>query len=249
MGSSDSRYAILTDLHANLAAVRAVLEDIDRQGVKALLSMGDFVGYGPSPAEVIRELRGRPLEAIRGNHDRYTLGEETDLIRPATAEAIRYTRQVLAPDDVAFLESLEDTRLVDSRILLVHGSPRDRDEYIISVELAIANYRHLRAEDAGIYLCLFGHTHVPLVVGDGKVIREIEPDQTLELKPMVPYLINPGGVGQPRDGNPDAAYAILDLGKRTITFKRVPYDVEDTQKRIAEAGLQRHLADRLALGR
>lgn len=246
---ADSRYAILTDLHANLAALRAVLDAIEAEGIASLLCMGDFVGYCASPCEAIRAFEGRTVEAIRGNHDRYALGEQTDLIRPATAEAIAYTRKVMSPDDVRFLESLQDTRMVDSRILLVHGSLRDRDEYILSTEAAIANYRIFRREYAGIYLCFFGHTHIPMIIGDGHVTREIEPGHVLDLKRMTPYIINPGGVGQPRDGNPDAAYAILDLEARTVTFRRVAYDIEDTQKRILDAGLQRHLADRLAMGR
>jgi len=243
------RYAILTDLHSNLAAVRAVLDDADSEGIASFLSMGDFVGYGASPCEVIQAFHGRSLEAIRGNHDRYALGEDTDLIRPATAEAIAYTRRVLGQDDLAFLQSLDDTRMVDSRILLAHGSLRDRDEYILSTEVAIANYRILRRDYAGITLAFFGHTHIPLIVGDGKVTREVDPGTVLPLKPMTPYLINPGGVGQPRDGHPEAAYAVVDLAARTVTFKRIPYDIEDTQRRILEAGLQRHLADRLAMGR
>jgi predicted phosphodiesterase len=244
-----SRHAIIADLHANLAAVRAVLDDIDREGITSLLCMGDFVGYGASPCEVIRAFDGRTVEAIRGNHDRYALGEDTDLIRPATAEVVAYTRRVLSADDVRFLEGLDDTRMFDSRILLVHGSLRERDEYMISTEVAIANYRLFRKEYAGIYLCFFGHSHIPMIIGDGQVVRQIEPGQVLELKRMTPYVINPGSIGQPRDGNPEAAYAILDLDAHTVTFKRIAYDVEDSQRRILEAGLQRHLADRLALGR
>jgi predicted phosphodiesterase len=244
-----SRYAMLADPHANLAALQAVLAEVDRQGIPALLCVGDFVGYGASPCEAIRALQGRPLEAIRGNHDRYALGEQTDLIRPATAEAIALTRRVLSPDDLHFLQSLEDTRLVDSRVLLVHGSLRDHDEYILSTEVAIANHRLLRTDYAGIHLAFFGHTHIPMIIGEGQVVREIAPGHVLPLKRMTPYLINPGGVGQPRDGDPRAAYAILDFDARTVTFHRVAYDVADTQRRILEAGLQRHLADRLAQGR
>jgi predicted phosphodiesterase len=246
---AESRYAVVTDIHANWAALRAVLEDIDQQGITSLLCMGDFVGYNASPCEVIDAFADRQVQAIRGNHDRYALGEQTDLIRPATAEAIAHTRRVLSDEHMAFLRGLEDTRMVDNRILLVHGSLRDRDEYILSTEVAIANYRLFRNDYAGIYLCFFGHTHMPLIIGDGKVTREIEPGHVLQLERMSPYVINPGSLGQPRDGNPDAAYAVLDLDDRTVTFKRVPYDVEDTQQRIHEAGLQRHLADRLAMGR
>lgn len=243
------RYGIITDIHANLAALRAVLDALAREDVSAYLCMGDVVGYGPSPAEAIAELRKLPLQCIQGNHDRYTLGQTANEVRAATAEAIEYTRRVLCDDDMAFLRELPDEQLFDGRILLAHGSPRDPDEYIMSAEIAITNYKYFRAQYNGVSVCLFGHTHVPTIVGDGRVVREIEPGKAIRLKHLAPYLINPGSVGQPRDGNPDAAFAVLDLDEGTFTFHRVPYDVEDTYRRILEAGLQRHLGDRLRSGR
>jgi len=249
MPSFSPRYGIIADVHANLAALRAVLDALSREGVAAILSLGDLVGYGPSPHDVVKELESRSIHSIRGNHDRYALGEDSDQIRTATAEAVDYTRKALSPGDISFLEGLPDSEMFEDRILLVHGSPRNRDEYILSNEFAIANYSYFRAEFAGIYLCFFGHTHVPMIVGDGKVIRLIDDGYTLKLKHMMPYLINPGSVGQPRDGDPEAAYAVLDLGERTVTFHRVAYDVEDTHRRVLEAGLQRHLGDRLRVGK
>jgi diadenosine tetraphosphatase ApaH/serine/threonine PP2A family protein phosphatase len=246
---SARRYGIITDIHANLAALRAVLDAIAAEGITELLCMGDVVGYGPSPVEAIAELRKLPLHCIQGNHDRYTLGQTASEVRAATAEAIDYTRRVLSEEDMAFLRDLPDEQLFDGRILLAHGSPRDPDEYILSSETAITNYKYFRAEYGGVYVCLFGHTHIPMIVGDGKVGRQIDPGQTVKLKHMMPYLINPGSVGQPRDGNPDAAYGILDLEAGTFTFRRAAYDVEDTHRRILEAGLQRHLGDRLRLGK
>jgi len=249
MPSFSPRYGIIADIHSNLAALRAVLEALSRQDVASVLCLGDVVGYGPSPHEVIKELERIAMHCIRGNHDRYALGEDTDQIRSATAEAIEYTRGCLTPGDVGFLKGLDDTELFEDRVLLVHGSPRDRNEYIISNALAVANYKHFRAEYHGIYLCFFGHTHIPMVIGDGKVTREIQPGQTFKLAFMKPYLINPGAVGQPRDSDPDAAYAVLDLAESTVTFQRVPYDIEDTHRRVLEAGLQRHLGDRLRVGK
>ncbi|MFP4056660.1 MAG: metallophosphoesterase family protein [Candidatus Brocadiia bacterium] len=243
------RYGIISDIHSNLAALRAVLEALEKERVASYLCMGDVVGYGASPHEVIAELDHIPLHCIRGNHDRYALGEDTDQIRSATAEAIAYTRECLTAADMSFLRGLEDTLMFEDRVLIAHGSPRDRDEYIIANEAAIANYRHFRSEFAGVDLCFFGHTHIPMFIGDGKVIRQIEPGQRFALRRMTPYMINVGSVGQPRDGDPDAAYGVLDLEERTIAFKRVPYDVEDTRQRILDAGLQRHLGDRLRAGR
>jgi len=249
MASSPLRYGIIADLHSNLAALHAVLEALDHEGVDTYLCMGDVVGYGPSPHEAIETLGRLPIQCIRGNHDRYALGENSDQIRSSTAEAVEYTRRCLSAEDMAFLGGLKDTLLYQDRVLVVHGSPRDRDEYILSQEAAILNHRCLREDYAGIYLCFFGHSHLPTIVGDGKVIYEIDSGYTLKLKFMVPYLINPGSVGQPRDNNPEAAYAVLDTGEKTVTFRRVPYDVEDTHRRILEAKLPRYLGDRLRVGK
>jgi len=249
MPSFSPRYGIIADIHSNLAALRAVLDALEREHVASILCLGDLVGYGPDPHEVIKALEGRPLHSIRGNHDRYTLGENTDQIRPATAEAIAYTRRSITPADESFLASLPDTEMFEDQVLLVHGSLRDRDEYILSNEIATANYRLFRSDYGGIYLCFFGHTHFPMIIGDGKVVRQIAPGHVLKLKFMAQYIINPGSVGQPRDGNPDAAYAVLDLGESTVTFQRVPYDIEETHSRVLAAGLQRHLGDRLRAGR
>jgi len=249
MSSSSWRYGIIADIHSNLSALRAVLDALSHEDVATILCMGDIVGYGPSPSEAIEALAKLPLKCIRGNHDRYALGEDSDQIRMATAEAVEYTRRCLSESDKAFLEGLKDTMLYQDRFLLVHGSPRDRDEYILSEEGAVANYRHLRSEYTGIYLCFFGHSHLPTAVGDGKIVHDIPPGYTLTLKSMTAYLVNPGSVGQPRDGNPDAAYAVLDTAEKTVVFKRAPYDVEDTHRRVLEAGLQRHLADRLRVGK
>lgn len=249
MRSFSPRYAIITDIHSNLAALRAVLDAVADRGVAAILCLGDLVGYGPSPHEVVKELEQLPIRCICGNHDRYALGQQSDEVRAATAEAIDYTRQHLTPADENFLRGLPDTMMFEDRILLVHGSPRSRDEYIVAAEVAVANYKHFRAEYAGIDLCFFGHTHVPMLIGDGRVVRQVTPGEPVALKRRTPYLINPGSVGQPRDGNPDAAFGILDLDESTMTFHRVAYDVEDTHRRILEAGLQRHLGDRLRVGK
>jgi len=249
MRSFSPRYAIISDIHSNLAAVRVVLDAIAADGVAATFCLGDLVGYGPNPHEVVKEIEGLPLHCIRGNHDRYALDLSSDDIRAATSEAIEFTKRTLTPADVSFLKGLPDSTTFDDRVLLVHGSPRNPDEYIVSGEVAVASYKHFRDHYAGMWLCLFGHTHVPMIIGDGRVVRQIEPNSTVKLKPRMPYLINPGSVGQPRDGNPEAAYGILDLDEYTMTFRRVPYDVEDTHRRILEAGLQRHLGDRLRVGK
>ncbi|MBM4030495.1 MAG: metallophosphoesterase family protein [Planctomycetes bacterium] len=251
MSSPSDRYGIIADIHSNLAALRAVLDALAREDIGAVLCMGDIVGYGPDPCEVISALNGLPLPltTIRGNHDCYALGENTDLIRSSTAEAVEYTRRCLSADDKAFLEGLSEKALCQDRILIVHGSPQCRDDYILSREAAAENYKFFCTNYAGINLCFFGHTHLPMAVGDGKVLHDITPGLTLPLRFMTPYMINPGSVGQPRDGNPHAAYAVLDMAQKTVTFKRVPYDVEETHRRMLDAGLPRYLGDRLRVGK
>jgi predicted phosphodiesterase len=253
MTSSPLRYGIIADIHSNLAALRAVLDALSREGTGALLCLGDIVGYGPSPHEAIECLGKTPIHSIRGNHDRYALGENSEQIRASTIEAVEYTRRCLSPDDRAFLEQLRDTMLYQDRVLLVHGSLRDRDEYIMTQEAAIANLRLLRTEYAGIYWCFFGHTHRPCaIVGRGNAVDVVDKPpsgRTLKLDFMVHYMINPGSVGQPRDGDPEAAYAVLDTGEKTVTFRRVPYGIEDTYRRIKEAGLSPYLGERLRVGK
>jgi predicted phosphodiesterase len=242
------RLAVLSDIHANLAALDAVLADLDDQpSVDELWVCGDLVGYGPQPNEVIERLQDRGVRAVMGNHDGAAIGlVDVAWFNDAAAAAIRWTAEVLDTDARDYLAGLPERR-EESNLTAVHGSPRDPIwEYITSPAVAAANMTAFTTE-----LCLFGHTHFPVVYGLAEdVLRETTgvagPPGPL---PEGRLLLNPGSVGQPRDGNPGSSYLIVDRGARTAEFRRVAYDIEQTQALMREARLPSWLVERLDLGR
>jgi diadenosine tetraphosphatase ApaH/serine/threonine PP2A family protein phosphatase len=234
------KLALLSDIHSNLEALDAVLgalPDVDR-----IIVLGDIVGYGPEPNEVIERLRSVGAHAVRGNHDQAMLNPSLlEQFNPHAAAAARWTRDVLTPDSLDFLAKLPFYgRLGRHRV--VHGSPRKPYiwEYILDELQALEILVRL-----GERYCFFGHTHLPRIFTEsGEQIPER--NDWIELPPSA--LVNPGSVGQPRDGNPDAAFAVVDLSRPAVLFERVPYDVETTQAKILRAGLPAVEAARLALG-
>ncbi len=241
------RYAIIADVHSNLAAFRAVLEDMEeRGGVAEIWCLGDIVGYGPDPVECIRLLRQYRHRSVGGNHDWAAIGKvDISDFNPDAAAACRWTGKQLSPDDVAYLDGLPLTISYDD-FTLVHGSPREPIwEYLLSTSSAEISFRHFQTR-----FCLIGHSHVPLVFEyDGKtcLFRELPTETPLSLGGNR-LIINPGGVGQPRDGDPRAAYAIYDSDDGAIYHYRVPYDISVTQRRMLERGLPPFLAARLSYG-
>lgn len=241
---------IISDLHSNDAALKAVLKEVRRKGIRRVICLGDFVGYGAEPnpmLERIRTFKGRKV-FIRGNHDRVAAGfdEGADFNQTARAAAL-WTRDQLSPANRQFLETLPVGPIVEDQMLLCHGSPDDEDEYLFS-ELDVA--RILFETEAPIVL--FGHTHLPVFFSigpegelDGGLVRG---SRTFELDPRCRYLINPGSVGQPRDRNPLASFAVYEPEQRRLHFVRIPYDIAATQLAILKAGLPPILADRLSLG-
>ena len=237
------RVGLLSDVHANLVALEAVLAALGP--VDALWVMGDTVGYGPEPSDVLALLRERGAAMVAGNHDLAAgTGEGIDLFNGYAAEAVRRHRSWLSAEERDALATLPLTREVD-RFTLCHGSLRDPVwEYVTSPSQAQATLRIARTPH-----CCNGHTHVPAIFRSGgrSAARvAIETGSTYELD--VASLLNPGSVGQPRDGDPDASYAILDTAALTVTFQRARYDVAETQRRIRARGLPGLLADRLAVG-
>jgi diadenosine tetraphosphatase ApaH/serine/threonine PP2A family protein phosphatase len=242
------RLAVLSDIHANLAALDAVLADLDAQpAVEQVWACGDIVGYGPQPNEVIDRLRQREARAVMGNHDGAAIGVvDVTWFNDAAAAAIRWTEGVLTAESRAFLAALPERR-VEGELTAVHGSPRDPIwEYIVSPDVAAANLDRFDTR-----VCLFGHTHYPVVYAaqDGGVQRIETTRETAATLPQARLMLNPGSVGQPRDGDPDSSYLILDLTAATAEFRRVPYDIERTQGLMRAAGLPEWLAERLSHGR
>jgi diadenosine tetraphosphatase ApaH/serine/threonine PP2A family protein phosphatase len=239
------RLAILSDIHANLAALDAVREDLPT--VDQTWVLGDIVGYGPQPNEVIRALQEMGARSVIGNHDGAAIGTvDSSWFNPDAASAIEWTAQAVDDNARAYLAALPEVRR-DGELTAVHGSPRDPTwEYVTGPGVAAAN---LSAFDTR--LCLHGHTHVPVIFSaeDGRIeVVPATPDAPLRLN-AGRALVNPGSVGQPRDGNPAASYLVLDTDSGTAEFRRVTYDVGRTQQLMGEVGLPARLAERLSYGR
>ncbi|MFW6107803.1 MAG: metallophosphoesterase family protein [bacterium] len=241
--------AVVGDIHSNLAALEAVLGKIDELGLKRVLFVGDLVGYNASPAECIALFRERNGVAISGNHDRYVTGQEMRDVRETTVQAVEYTRDAIGQDGIEFLRELPVQRTIDDRYLIVHGSILDPDEYMLSPDVIIKNLKELRGSYGGIDICFFGHSHYPAVIGNGKVDMKFGETRNVKLNPMKQYMLNPGSVGQPRDGVKHAAFGVFDPKAYAFTVHRVPYDVQNSHDRVLEAGLGRKLAERLLIGR
>jgi predicted phosphodiesterase len=239
------RIAVLSDIHSNLAALSSVREDLP--SVDEIWVLGDIVGYGPQPNEVIRALQQLGTRSVLGNHDGAAIGTvDPDDFNPDAKTAVEWTAKQLDPNARTYLATLPEMR-VSGDLTAVHGSPREPIwEYIISPSVAAANLGSFRT-----WLCLFGHTHVPAIfrASDGRVeaIAAATGDPVrLDARRA---LINPGSVGQPRDGIPESAYAILDDRDATVEFRRVAYDIKETQRLMHAAKLPERLAERLTWGR
>jgi predicted phosphodiesterase len=245
------RYLILSDIHSNDDALSAVLSRVRRKRFDRVLLLGDFVGYGASPNRVLDRLRRlrQPTVAIRGNHDKVVCGlDPGDLFNPVALAAARWTTGELTPVNRKFLEKLPVGPVeVEGGVLLCHGSPRDEDAYIFSDRDAYTNFRGFPFR-----ICFFGHSHIPSIFTEEPQAIRVEvvegPRTRVSLHPNRRYLINPGSIGQPRDRNPEASYAIYDAAKNVVLFDRVPYDVAKAREKIRRAGLPAMLGDRLLVG-
>jgi len=245
------RYLILSDIHSNDEALAAVLARVRRKKFQKVVLLGDFVGYGANPNNVIDRIKKIKREkiAIRGNHDKVVIGEDSgDLFNAIALYAARWTEEKLSPSNRKYLETLPmGPAIVDGDFAVCHGSPLDEDAYIFS---DVDAYMNFRAGDWKV--CFFGHSHIPSVFTLEKNairVEVIRGERTkLVLDPKKRYLINPGSIGQPRDRNPQAAYAIFDSSERVVFFDRVEYDVGLAREKILRAGLPAMLGDRLPLG-
>jgi diadenosine tetraphosphatase ApaH/serine/threonine PP2A family protein phosphatase len=241
------RYAILADIHSNLAAFEAVLSDADgRGGFDKIWCLGDVVGYGPDPNECIKRLRQFEHVCVAGNHDWAAIGKmDTAEFNPVAAVAAHWTAQQLTAEEKDYLENLP-LILREDCFTLAHGSPRDPIwEYLLSTEAAQDNFTCFETP-----YCLVGHSHVPLIfeLVSNKAVYRMFPEGTNLKLGKKRIIINPGGVGQPRDGDPRASYALYDTEARTIRHYRVEYNIPATQKKMEKRGLPMPLILRLSVG-
>jgi diadenosine tetraphosphatase ApaH/serine/threonine PP2A family protein phosphatase len=242
------RYAIIADIHANLVAFKAVLDHIERRGgVEEIWCLGDVVGYGPDPCQCIELLRRYNHVCVAGNHEWVAIGKlTTSEFNPDAAISCRWTAQQLSPGDIKYLESLPEV-IQKGDFTLVHGSPRQPIwEYLKSVSSAKENFAYFQTQ-----FCLVGHSHMPIVFKydetDTCSSSQFTPNVRLALGKSR-LIINPGGVGQPRDGDPRASYAIYDNEIGMVSLYRVPYDIGVTQTRMVKHNSPMRLRARLSQG-
>ncbi len=240
------RHAILGDIHSNWEALTAVLADAEKNDVERFISVGDVVGYNANPRECLEKVRELDCPIVKGNHDHYC-SMDTPLtgFNPLAASVIHWTRNHLSLEERDFLADLPFKRRVES-YTIVHSTldMPDKWGYVFDKFEAASNFSYQNTS-----VCFFGHTHVPLAFerADNHDIAQ-GTYNLIEISAGKKYFINIGSVGQPRDGDSRAAYAIYDIDAKTIELRRIEYDIETTQKKIIDAGLPRELAQRLASG-
>jgi predicted phosphodiesterase len=247
---------LISDLHANLEATLAVLRELDRTGPDTVVSLGDLTGYGANPNEVVDLIRERHIPTIMGNHDAVVSGlEEPWFFRESAKRAVAWQAERLREDNRKWLASLPEQARFNGCCLGVHGSPSNRDEYINDWLDAVRQVDVMNEQHA--HICFFGHSHKAALFSEtGHTPYENGPSQAgfpqkaaYKLEDGNRYLINPGSVGQPRDGDLRAAFGLFDLEGKAFEFRRVEYDVALAQRKILKAGLPPDLASRLSLGK
>ncbi len=231
------KIAIVADIHSNLPALTQVLASAEKAGVEQVYCAGDLVGYGPFPNESIDLIRSACSGVVAGNHDAALAGKVgLDRFNRAGAKALRWTKKMITPANADYLRQLP-MRIVREEFTLVHASPADPDswEYVLSAAEAQEAFGAFSTR-----LCFMGHSHVPLIIGEDMSFNAFRKDCR--------FLVNVGSVGQPRDGDPRAAFGLLDTVEWTYELVRVEYDVQKTAAATVEAGLPAALARRLLTG-
>jgi predicted phosphodiesterase len=239
------KIAVISDLHANMAALDAVLASIETEAVDRIICGGDLVGYNAEPRQIVDKVRELGIPCVMGNHDAAVVSvtDVENFNAPARA-AVEWTIQQLDDDSLEFLRGLPYITRIES-FTMVHGTLHEPEQwgYIFNAYEAEEHFQHQRDT-----VCFIGHSHVPGVFIAGDMVT-LSRSSRVRVQAGHRYVVNVGSVGQPRDNNPDASYVIYDMDENVIHFRRVPYDVRLTQQRILDAGLPNVLAMRLALGK
>jgi diadenosine tetraphosphatase ApaH/serine/threonine PP2A family protein phosphatase len=248
------RIAILSDIHGNLEALEATLQDVRLKVCDRIVCLGDIVGYGANPQECVERIRSvvwadeQGEYVVKGNHDDAASGGDDSFFNRDAQRAIRWAKDQLDPDIRRWLANLPMDRRIGDRVYLVHSSPVDPPQwnYVVSMPDAYGAFQHFTEQ-----MCFIGHSHVPFHVAKHRTEDEVlvEPDNSLKVLEEYQYLSNVGSVGQPRDGDPRACYVVVDLDQNTIDRHRVDYDRELAAEKIRQAGLPEFLADRILRGR
>ncbi len=243
------RVAIISDVHANLPALDAVLQRISEYDCDAIWCLGDVLGYGPHPETCVQRIQQQVEVCLAGNHDQALLGRLTlNQFNPVARQAIQWQTQKLSPQSLAWLQNRPSLYQMP-QLTLAHGSPRHPVwEYVHDVDTAAENFSHFSTP-----LCLVGHTHVAIgwrqtTPGDRPQAVLLPPGEALHLTEGARWILNPGSVGQPRDADPSASFAVLDIDQHTWTWHRQAYDIDVVSAAIRQAGLPELLATRLYLG-
>ena len=245
------RYLIIADMHGNWDALSSVLSHAGEAGYDEALVLGDLVGYGASPNEIIEELQSLscPVHVIRGNHDKVVAGIDDGLnFNPTALAAARWTSTSLSESNLEYVRQLpQGPAVIDSDLVICHGSFIDEDEYLLSGGGALDSFEAHSAN-----LTFFGHTHIPSIFALRDEMIEVAVLEgegvEVDLDPSARYMINPGSVGQPRDRDPRASYALYDSEHRRLVLNRLDYPIEAAQDRIRKADLPEILAERLGVG-
>ncbi len=247
------RRLLLSDIHANMEALDACLARAGEAGFDSVLCCGDIVGYGPEPNEAVERIRALESVTIRGNHDRVACGQDEPTgFNPHAKAAAFWTRETLTERNHAYLRALPIAPLdIDDGAQLVHGAVTDEDDYIMSETHAADSFALTES-----HLTFFGHSHHPAIYtcdGSGNVLEEIRKNTndsvTTELRNDMRYMVNPGSVGQPRDGDTRSAFLIWDSDELRLEFYRAEYPLEVTQEKMEKVDLPRYLIERLTYGR
>jgi putative phosphoesterase len=244
------RSLVVSDLHSNAEALRSVVHRMRRKKFQRVICLGDFVGYGAQPNQVLdtmRNWKARKLY-VRGNHDRVVSGhDDAEQFNNAAKAAALWTRGHLSAPNRRFLEKLPLGPIEENGLMVCHGAPHNEDEYVFHDGHAAQIF-----DSTAAGVILFGHTHLPAIFAVDRHHRVfggvVTGETTFHLEPELRYLINPGSVGQPRDRNPAASFALFDSDRMSVQFFRVPYDIAKTQTSILKAGLPPILAQRLEYG-
>jgi predicted phosphodiesterase len=244
------KFLILSDIHSNFEALKSVFSSVKRKHFTKIIILGDLVGYGASPNQVVNLIRSmKNTIIIRGNHDKVAAGIESgnNFNKPASISA-RWTYSKLTNSNRQYIANLLKGPIkINDEIAIAHGSPLNEDYYIFTEYDALEVFRNTDYK-----ICFYGHTHYPIIFelksNKLNIIKIHECKHTLELDKNARYLINPGSVGQPRDRHSLAAYAIFDLEKLKLNIYRIHYDISTAQQKILKAGLPTSLAARLSLG-